>query len=52
LLKEIRSANQLKIGKMTIEEIVVVKAHLHWYYSREAERENSFEKIAEFPLNH
>ena len=52
LLKEIRSANQLKIGKMTIEKIVVVKANLHRYYGREGERENSFEKIAEFPLNH
>ena len=52
LLNEIRSANQLKIGKMIIEEIVVVKAYLHHYYGLEAERDSSFEKIAEFPLNH
>ena len=51
LLKEVRRANQLKIGKMTIEEIVVVKAYLHRYYGPERERANSFEKIAEFRLN-
>jgi 2'-5' RNA ligase len=52
LLKEVRRANQLKIGKMTVEKIVVVKAYLHRYYGPERERANSFEKIAEFPLNH
>lgn len=52
LLMEIRRANQLKIGRMAIEEIVVVKAHLDRYYGPERGRSNSFERIAGFRLNY
>lgn len=51
LLGEIRRANRQKIGRWTVGEIVVVKAHLDRYYGPERERSNSLERVAKFPLN-